>query len=289
MWFREDNGRGSFRRYGRRLHNTRQSILMVSTRTSDQRKRWRQKIATILVVLVAVGGFLLMAKAGAARLADRLWIRNERFLLEKLVVRSDGRLREEHVRLYGGVTEGMGLFQIDLCRLYTNLMAIPVAEAVSLERQLPDTLIVNIRERVPVARLNVGPRMPTLALDRNGFVLPPAMDTPSLPLIHGYAKGGIRPGLQLSDRGIRAALSLLLWCENNPPYANLFPISLIDISSPYYITVHLARGERVLMPYENFEVKLKPACTIIKRSADMGQAVAELDMTVDRNFPVKYR
>lgn len=287
MWFRDD--RRAANRYGyRRLSNTRQAILMVSARASDERRSRRQKTAAILVVLVALVGTAWAVKVGADHVADRLWVRNERFWLENLVVRSDGRLRADHVRQYARIQEGMGLFEFSLADVRSALLSIPIVESVSLERRLPDTLIVEIRERVPVARLQAESPRFLFSIDRHGVLLAPAPQDSTLPLITGVAREGLRPGTEMSDSAVRAALALVQLCET-PQYSRIMRISRVDIGSPYYMDVFFAQGERALMPYEKFENKLKHAYEIIKRSADMGQAVAVLDMTVDRNYPVKYR
>jgi cell division septal protein FtsQ len=288
MWFRDERRSGG-NRYGyRRLSNTRQAILMVSARSSEQRRWQRQKIGAILVVLVALAGTVWAFKVGADHVAARLWLRNERFVLENLVVRSDGRLRAEHVRQYGGIKEGMGLFEIRLADLRDALASIPLVESVSLERRLPDTLIIDIREREPVARLQTASARFPFSIDRTGMVLAPALSDTTLPLISGFSGQGLRPGVQINDPAIRAALDLVQLCEM-PQYSRILRVVQLDVSSPYCMDVQFSQGERVMMPYQKYDTKLKYACEIIKRAADMGQAVAALDMTVERNFPVKYR
>lgn len=288
MWFRDERRSGDSRYAYRRLNNARQSILMVSARATEQRRWQRQKIAAVMVMCLALAGTAWAVKVGADRVAALLWIRNERFLLEHLVVRSDGRLRADHVRQYAGIREGMGLFEIRLPAVRDNLLSVPLVESVCLERRLPDTLIVDIRERVPIARLQATSVPFAMSIDRNGMLLALAPQDVTRPLITGFSGQGLRPGLQLSDPAVRAALELVELCDA-PQYSRIVRLVRIDLSSPYYMEVQFAQGERVMMPYEKCDVKLKYACEIIKRAADMGQAVAALDMTVEKNFPVKYR
>ncbi len=288
MWFSDDRRAGSNRYGNRRLVNARQPILMVSARASDERRLRRQKTAAVAVILAAVVGTAWAVKIGADRVSERLWVQNERFVLEHLIVRSDGRLRAEHVRDFGKVREGMGLFAFSLSELKKHLMDIPLVESVNLERRLPDTLVVDIRERVPVARVqSAGTRYPLL-VDTNGFLMPPSAQDGGLPLIVVAGNESLQPGAVLEYPGIRAAVALVQLCEA-PQYSRILRPSKVTLSSSYYMDVRFAGGERVLMPYEQIESKLKHACEIIKRSADMGQAVAELDMTVKQNYPVKYR
>jgi hypothetical protein len=37
------------------------------------------------------------------------------------------------------------------------------------------------------------------------------------------------------------------------------------------------------------DMKLTKLCEIMKHTADMGRAIAAIDMTVEKNFPVQYQ
>ncbi len=82
-----------------------------------------------------------------------------------------------------------------------------VADAVA-ERSLPSTVVIHVRERVPLARLD---RARDLVVDMEGYVFA-AGDRPVQPVLYGW-KGRARPGARL-DRSSRAVLDAY---ERFPP------------------------------------------------------------------------
>lgn len=268
--------------------NVRHPVLLTYARSGEQRKKVRLRVATILLAGVALLGVAWGLVRSASWLADALWRKNERFFLEHLIVRSNGRLRAEQVRQYCGIEEGSNLFQINLRSLYETLMSLPVVASVSLQRKPPDTLIIDIRERTALARMRFERNGPVFAVDEQGRVLGVAAGASPLPMITGYTIEGIRPGMQVTNEHVLAALALVS-AGRQPQYQRLMEIVRVDVSSPYAMDVRLAQGEQLLMPYAGWQKKLSDAYEIIKRAADMGQAIAAADMTVDRNYPVKFR
>jgi cell division septal protein FtsQ len=63
----------------------------------------------------------------------------------------------------------------------------------------------------------------------------------------------------------------------------------VDVSHSEYLEVRLQRGEQILLSRENMDVKLTKLCEIMKHTADMGKAIATIDMTMEKNFPVQYQ
>jgi len=288
MWYK-DSSRYSKRRYGnRRLGNGRNSILMVSARASDRNKQRMHRVGAIVLMTVVLVGASWLALEGAQFIGQRLFSQNDRFLIERLSVSSDGRLHTDHVREYAHVEEGMNLFALDLQRLRDDLEVMPIVESVEVKRVLPDTLEVRIRERVARARLGDESTGYPLAMDHEGVVLGPSSVSPHLPYIAGFRKSGLRPGVRVEDPSVKSALEVLALCDS-PQFSRFIKVFKVDVSHPDYLDLRLQKGERVLLSRNDVQSKLSDLCDIIRHSADMGQAVAAVDMTVDRNFPVKYR
>ncbi|GEM_PF-5341559 len=63
----------------------------------------------------------------------------------------------------------VNIFEIDTQKLIKRLSSIGWVESVSITSKLPDTIIVNLRERVPYTYLQVGKRY--FLIDRNGVVI----------------------------------------------------------------------------------------------------------------------
>lgn len=288
MWFKEDRGYSKRRYSNIRFADSRNSILMVSARVSEQKKKIRYKLGAVMLLIVVLAGTSVAVVQGAQRVYEVLFSANERFLIEKLDVISDGKLRAEHVRQYAHVEEGMNLFAVDIQKVRESLEVVPLVSSVEIRRRLPDTLEVRIGERVAVARLGDESTGYPMALDREGVVLGPGAISAHLPVLSGFRMAGLRPGVRVDSRTVATALNLLELCD--APHINRFlKVSRVDVGSPDHLDILLAQGESVRMPLTNLSPKVEELCQIIKMSADRGQAVASVDMTVDRNVPVIYR
>ncbi len=288
MWYRDDNKYSNRKLFGNRRENRRNSILMVRARLRDQRRERAHRVGAILLVTVVVAGTIWMTLLGTKLIGQSLFSRNPRFTIRNLHLRSNGKLQSEHIREYAHIDEGMNLFEIDLGQVRDDLMSVPIVSAVSVRRKLPDTLEVTVSERIPAARLGEESTGYPLAVDQAGFVLGPTSVSQQLPSITGLQEKGLRPGARVGDPGVQNALHILDVCDS-PSFSRFLRIKNVDVSHPEYLEVSLQRGERILLSRENVDVKLAKLCEIMKHTADMGQAIAAIDMTVDKNFPVQYQ
>lgn len=139
------------------------------------RRRLGPPIAAGLVVLVlvasAAGGWLWLASA-------------ERFPLK--AVRLDGRLlKVAEAELQQAILPYLnkGMLGLDIDRIRHALEALPWIAEVTVRRQWPDALVVELVERVAVARWNDG------LLSDSGVLFEPRQETfpPKLPLLQGPA------------------------------------------------------------------------------------------------------
>ena len=288
MWYRDDDKYSSRGLFSNRRENRRNSILMVSARMSDQRKERVHRVGAILLVTVVLAGMGWVVLLGAKIIGQTLFSENDRFVIRHLDIRSDGKLQPEHIREYAHIEEGMNLFAVDLNQVRDDLASVPIVSSVNVRRKLPDTLEITVSERIPAARLGEESTGYPLAVDRGGFVLGPTSISQQLPSITGLQEKGLRPGAQVGDPGVKSALHVLELCDL-PSFSRFLKIKNVDVSHSEYLEVRLLRGERILLSRENMDMKLTKLCEIMKHTADMGQAIAAIDMTVEKNFPVQYQ
>lgn len=288
MWYRDDDKYSTRGLFNARRENQRNTILSVSARMSDQRKERAHRVGAILLVTVVLAGLVWVVLLGAKIIGQSLFSENDRFTIKHLNISSDGKLQPEHIREYAHLDEGMNLFAVDLDQVRDDLASVPIVSAVSVRRRLPDTLIITVSERTPAARLGEESTGYPLAVDRSGFVLGPTSVSQQLPSISGLQEKGLRPGAQVGDPGVKNALHILDLCDE-PSYSRFLKVQNVDVSHTEYLEVRLQRGERILLSRENMDVKLAKLCEIMKHTADQGQAIAAIDMTVERNFPVQYQ
>lgn len=83
---------------------------------------------------------------------------------------------------------GANLFRLDIAALQSELLALPWVERVDVEKKIPDSLMIHITERRPVALLVANGAI--RYVDRNGISFAPLSVTegnPELPVITGAA------------------------------------------------------------------------------------------------------
>jgi cell division protein FtsQ len=168
--------------------------------------RWLRRTLTATVLAAMVGGYL----AGVALLTRNGWI-DARIAeaREAIALRvADAGFRVQSVRVVGaektempalheavGVRKGEAIFAIDLQRTKQRVEGLPWVRVATIERSLPQTLIVRIVEREPLA---LWQRNGVVSLlDSTGTVVPdaPLVAFGDLPLLAGEGVPGAAPSL----------------------------------------------------------------------------------------------
>ncbi len=187
---------------------------------------------------------------------------------------ADGVLDQEWVERTINVPKGTPLMEIDLFQARTRLLSTPQVRAVDLRRDFPGTLTVSLRERLPVARVNVqvgsgGTR--TLLVARDGVVYAgqgyESARLNTLPFLDGVRLahneyGGFRP-----VDGMEDVADLLQAAQNSAPllYADWKVVSLARLGL-----------------YDEILVKTRKIPEIvISRKIDFTQQLARLDYIND--------
>lgn len=239
---------------------------------------WRV-VAVGLLVLIVVAVFFGITQ-GFKWVGQKLFSENQRFEIQHLVVSSDGRMTEDRIREYIEISEGTNLFAVSFDDIEKKLAGASAVESVRLRRELPHTLVVEIKERMPVARISgVNTTYPFL-VDRLGYVLPSRRGAASLPLIKGLDTA-LRPGAQTGNPDVDMALKIIALCESTGNWHRYIQLEVIDVKYSDFIYMHLEGGTRVRMPRYSLRKKLGDLASLIQVGLSRGDRYQEIDMTVD--------
>ena len=255
---------------------------------ADSSAMARRSISVVLLLLV-VAAVLFGIITGFKLIGRTLFSNNPRFEIQHLIISCDGKLTEDRIREYTGLTEGMNLFAMDFKDIEMALSKVPVVESVYLERKLPHTLIVKVKERMPVARIagRKSRRFP-FVVDRYGYVLPPRKSASTLPLIKGL-DDDLRLGLPANHPDVEIALKIIALCDSSGSLRSYVHIESLDIKYADFIDMRLKGGIRVRMPRFSLKSKLQNLATVIKIAGGQGKRVKEVDLTLDSaKVPVSY-
>lgn len=285
MWFKPDKAGNS--------EKTRKNDAEKINTRRDQRLNEKQpllpKIIWIpLAGLLAIGlGWLLTWKLGGI-----LFWENPKYTIQKLEIHVEGNtITPAHVREYMRIGEGTNLFASNLFSLRSDfLRKAPIAKSVKLQRRLPDTLMIDVVERIPLARLG---RWGALALDREGYVFNLRAGGRDYPVITGYADINIKPGARV-DQSAMNALEIVDIC-NRSKLGEQIKIASIEVGPKEHLEMYLAAGEHIKISWENMgqksadirqkaEHKLTTLASALRASEERGRRLVNLDLTFSDQY-----
>ena len=145
------------------------------------------------------------------------------------------------------IEAGMNIFSFGSYSALRRVVALPYAHTVSIERQLPDRIIIRVIERQAVANVATGEGIPTyLLIDGEGMVLKTGQAAvPHLPKVTGLGFSGFSVGqfLVLDNEGAARIFEDILYLTDIFAVYDFSP-DIVDFGSPRDIVIY----------YENFDI-----------------------------------
>jgi len=276
---------------GKKKNGTRmkpQYVRNKKRKGADSSARARRALSMVLLLLV-IGGIVYGIKEGFEWIGRKLYSENPRFEIQHLEISCDGKLTEDRIREYTGLAEGMNLFAVKFKEVEMDMEKVPVVESIYLERRLPHTLIVKVKERIPVARITgkQSRRFP-FVVDRYGVVLPPRQSASTLPLVKGV-DSDLRLGLRAEHPDVEIVLRIIALCESTGSLRTYVQIESLDVKYADFIDMRLKGDILVRMPRFSLRPKLQNLATVIKIAHGQGRRVKDVDLTLDSaKVPVTY-
>lgn len=249
----------------------RRHVLDVKLSMKQLRRRRTQILASTLGALVLLVGIIYGLWRGGWWAAQRFVFQNEQLQVREFNVRTDGVIDPQHLRRWAGITTNDNLFAIDLHAIKRKLEMEDLIRQASLERVLPGTLNLRVFERAPLARVRLrygaadgGSRVNEFGLDATGRVLlldgrvvrpEAAAAWRQLTELTGLTTSEIIPGLQVTNRQVRAALEFLGEFQS-ANMSRLVQITEIDVSRPSTLRLTTAQTNIVKVLNTDFARQL---------------------------------
>jgi cell division protein FtsQ len=150
-----------------------------------------------LAPLRTAAGFALVAAVslGVAWGARRYLMTSPRFSLEQVTMTGQKTRTKDGLLARANVKMGQNVFSIDLDAAKNKMLGDPYVKSATLARRLPDTILVDIEERVPAAMVALGDGLVLVTRDGDAFKRVEVGDPTDLPVITG-----LPPELAESDR-----------------------------------------------------------------------------------------
>ena len=282
MWFREGDEK-SGRRANRRKKTAGGQLLQVDARAQEKKQARVRWVSAVIALLIAVVGCVWAGIKGADWIRYELFASNPLFKMREPDIRTDGTLKPQEIRELCNLNAGGNLFALSLTKIHDELMMLPGVRTVEIRRQLPDTLIVRVGERTPVALLVTDKA--SLPVDRDGFVLAPRAAVTRLPVIVGGNAPGLKAGQQVADLKVLDALIALDLCETQHICEVLrVQLKATDIDN---LELHLTSGEEVSLARNDLAGHLRDLAATRKTLAERRQTARFIDCSLKNSVPVQ--
>ncbi len=293
---------GGNRSQNKRLN--RRHVLDVKLRAEQVRADRLRRAGTLLGALCVLALLVLVFWKGGAWAVDRLILSNEAFAIQEVQVRTDGIIPREEILKWSGVKRGENLLALDLGRIKRDLELAPLIKSAAVERVMPRTLRLNITERQPAARVfalrpkDGGFETLVYHVDDAGYVLPPLRGqlpahvlkggTEKLPILTNVNESDLRVGQQVSSPQVRWALHFIEEFVRSP-MAGLVDVKHIDVGGVETLRVSTRQGAEVTLAMRRMDWQLRRWRTIHDAAAQRGQRIAELDLSITNNVPLRWQ
>lgn len=161
------------------------------------------------------------------------------FSAKEILVLGNHRLSEAEVLALAGIEPGTNIFSVNLGSSRKRLIADGWVAEARIGREIPDRLVVRVREHEPVAVVDLGEKY---ILSREGTIIRrwKTADSGSLPLVTGLTYSDLPIAGDRPSEAFDALKRLFLVAEAGKGVLSLDRLEKIDVDSGLGITVHAA-------------------------------------------------
>ena len=247
-------------------------------------------VVVYLVLLAIRASLLAMGFAGAVFAGNTFHdyvFQGGYFTIHGVAVNGLVTLKREDVLRLSGIQEGGNTFRLDLEEIAKRISANPWVEEVSVRRELPEGIAVDIREREPFAKAVAGDKL--YLIDRKGYVMArvESHEYKHLPVIGGGPKKEGNAEGVFYPRIFMTGLKLLKFSRES----NLFrsPIAGVRIESPSEMTlITPGRKLEIRVDSRNLAAGLSRLESIFDYARMEGKTVRFIDLCYGKKAVVKF-
>lgn len=283
----------------------RKHVLKVKMRTSQRRQLLVRRVAwTSSLTLLCMASLYAAWRGGEAAIHWAI-LDNPYFEIRDLAIENDGVIRRDQLARWAGVRQGLNLFDLDLVRVRRDLEVLPMIASAEIERVLPRTIRIRVKEREPIARYLPAELGATqfgshgiYTLDTEGYFMAPllphqcqvpqASATDHLPFLTGIPRQEVRPGYKAESPQVLTALALIEAFARSP-MAGLADLKEIDLSTPGILRVKTAQNATVTFGLSSLGRQLHRWRAVYDYGQRLGKRLASLDLSVANNVPVVWQ
>ncbi|MCK5529426.1 MAG: FtsQ-type POTRA domain-containing protein [Kiritimatiellae bacterium] len=279
---------------GRRTQKQPSLIQLYAKKPNKRRNQShaKAKVAVSVVSLVVLVSLAVGLLAGSRWIVAKLYSRNSTFVIKHIEIKGSLMMSPALVREYTKLDEGLNLFAINIKQIRNDfLRRSPSVKFMDISRDLPDTLEINIIERIPLAKL--GKRGP-LVVGRYGMIFVFKGPTSQLPVLWGYDSRRARPGVKVFGIA-QAALETLRAIDEDPSLG--LDVARVNVSHKDHLFLHLTDGKVIKLAWNDMGMQTDISQQELLKVLDKvsialhskrGMNLILLDATLDNDMPGNY-
>ena len=237
--------------------------------TSAFGNRWKS-LAWIPMVflLVLAGWWVKQATVGALQGSSGL-------KLARVMIEGAHYLNQDEVLKTANLSLGTVMFQLDLEDLNQKLRKLSWVDQVFVERRLPSSVLISIRERKPVALLDNGS---LYGVDKDGRILNPseALLNQDLPLISGVAFSADSVGTTQTAQVLKPALDFFNFMAKKDGVLAR-DVSEVNLSESESLKVTFINGTEVTFNTAVSDTDLKRMALVLGDLNEKGKKASTMD------------
>ncbi len=204
-----------------------------------------------------IGGVLMMAAMSFTFILGHDYLTQcDYFKARKVSVEGTSRLEIHQVLHQAGVRKGTNILALNLSLARKRLLAHPRVAHASVSRELPDAIIIRIKEHVPMAVLDLGRKF---IVNTKGEIFKEkgASDPENLPLVTGLSFADINVRGEMMSKPFKAVMSVLQLGRMKSSILPNRMIKRIDVDREIGLTLYaMDRMGAIKVGYNGYRDKL---------------------------------
>ena len=232
---------------------------------------------------------VLGSAAGAGAKVFWSWVmHSSRFAIKELVIRTGPRVSEQDVRMLANLAEGQNILSFRLRPAAEAIEIHPWVKRASVMRELPDRVVIEVRERDPVALMALGS---LYYVDHDGEVFKKLLpgEVMDYPVLTGVSLQEVVEDKAGVDPLIQEALAIIGQARHSRSFGSS-QISEIHLDRARGATVVRAEdGLRICFGKERIPDKWIRLERTLEEMGDDAAKVAELDLNYEGRATIRLR
>lgn len=284
--------RGNHRRLSSSVLARRKMVLDVRVRSSTARRSRRNTILSWTGIFLFWTLFVGGAAYFAQHLLDKFFFENADYNIQHVELQAGEEITLDEAMAVTGIRKGTNIFRVDMGVAVAALEQIPEVQEATVKRELPDTIVMKVETREPVAWLlgsGDAQKSPTHLVDHSLFVYEPrkVLDSHySLPVVSGVDFQRLEAGDPLHRQDLLEAVDLLQ-VRNFFPSSSLV-IRSVDVSKGYSLVVRDETGCEIHFEAGNYPPQLERLEKLLQHCRETGRQLEFVNLIPKRNTPVRF-